>query len=114
MQIVRWIVAAVIFLALLFLSLQNAEPVDLKLFHFVTWQAPLVVVVFAAFAAGVAAGLLAGALRASRLKRQLNRLRRDHARSERDGPARARDAMAGPDAAGAPRQVPPDRLPDGL
>ena len=77
MQIVRWIVGSAVFLALLFLSLQNAEPVTLKFFQLASWQAPLVFVVFVAFAAGVALGLLAGALRASRLKRQLNRLRRD-------------------------------------
>ena len=77
MQIVRWIVGSAVFLALLFLSLQNAEPVTLKFFQLASWQAPLVFVVFIAFAAGVASGLLAGALRASRLKRQLNRLRRD-------------------------------------
>jgi uncharacterized integral membrane protein len=77
MQIVRWIVGSAVFLALLFLSLQNAEPVTLKFFQLASWQAPLVFVVFIAFAAGVAAGLLAGALRASRLKRQLNRMRRD-------------------------------------
>jgi uncharacterized integral membrane protein len=118
MQIVRWIVAAAIFLALLFLSLQNAEPVALKLFHVATWQAPLVVVVFAAVAAGVAAGLLAGALRASRLKRQLNRLRREHARGQRDGPAGPQDAVSAPGAPGAPgaprHHAPLDRLPDGL
>jgi uncharacterized integral membrane protein len=115
MQIVRWIIAATVFLALLFLSLQNADPVTLKFFQFATWQAPLVFVVFTAFAAGVAAGLLAGALRASRLKRQLNRLRREQAHGERSGASRPQDAR--PDAAGAatpPRHVAPDRLPDGL
>ncbi len=76
MQIVRWIIGSAVFLALLFLSLQNADPVTLKFFQLASWQAPLVFVVFIAFAAGVAAGLLAGALRASRLKRDLNRLRR--------------------------------------
>lgn len=77
MPTVRWIVAAAIFLALLFLSLQNAETVTLRVFNFATLQAPLIFVVLIAFATGVAAGLLAGALRASRLKRQLNKLRRE-------------------------------------
>jgi uncharacterized integral membrane protein len=81
MQTFRFIVGAVVFAALLFLSLQNAETVTLKFFHFASWQAPLVLVVFIAFAAGVASGLLAGALRASRLKRQLGKLRRE----QRDG-----------------------------
>lgn len=78
MQTIRWIVAAAIFLALLLLSLQNAEQVTLRFFNLANLQAPLVFVVFIAFAGGVAAGLLAGAFRAARLKRQLNALRREN------------------------------------
>ena len=63
MPVLRWIVGASLFLALLFLSLQNAELVTLKFYHWWSWQAPLVFVVLIAFAIGVAAGLLAGALR---------------------------------------------------
>jgi len=77
MQTVRWIIAATVFLALLFISLQNADTVTLRIFNVANLQAPLIFVVLIAFALGVAAGLLAGALRASRLKRQLNKLRRD-------------------------------------
>ena len=76
MQLVRWVVGAALFFALLFLSLQNSELVTLKFYQWWSWQAPLVFVVLIAFAIGVAAGLLAGALRTSRLKRELNRLRR--------------------------------------
>jgi len=82
MQTIRWIIAAAIFLTLLLLSLQNAEQVTLRVFNLATLQAPLVFVVFIAFAAGVAAGLLAGAFRAARLKRQLNALRRGHRGSD--------------------------------
>ncbi|HTQ00931.1 MAG TPA: LapA family protein [Casimicrobiaceae bacterium] len=78
MAFVRWIVVAVVFVALLYLSLLNSQPARLTFFNVATWEAPLVVVVFIAFACGVAAGLLAGALRTSRLKRQLNKLRREH------------------------------------
>jgi lipopolysaccharide assembly protein A len=77
MALVRWIVGAVIFVALLFLSLQNAELVTLKFYQWWSWQAPLIFVVLIAFAIGVAAGLLAGAMRTARLKRQLTRLRRE-------------------------------------
>ncbi len=77
MQTVRWIIAATVFLALLFISLQNADTVTLRIFNVANLQAPLIFVVLIAFAVGVAAGLLAGALRASRLKRQLNKLRRE-------------------------------------
>jgi uncharacterized integral membrane protein len=78
MHVVRWILGAAIFLALLFLSLQNAAPVELNFFGLARWSAPLVFVVFAAFAAGVAAGLLAGAIRTARVNRQLRELRREH------------------------------------
>ncbi|MEO8344059.1 MAG: LapA family protein [Betaproteobacteria bacterium] len=77
MHIVRWIVGATVFIALLFLSLQNSEPAELKFFNFASLRAPLVVVLFVAFAAGIAMGLLAGVLRAARLKRQVNKLRRE-------------------------------------
>jgi uncharacterized integral membrane protein len=89
MQILRWSVGAALFLALLFLSLQNSELVTLKFYHWWSWEAPLVFVVLIAFAIGVAAGLLAGALRTSRLKRQLNRLSR--AENARGDAAATRD-----------------------
>ena len=87
MQIVRWIVGVAIFLALLFISLQNSETAHLKFFNLVSFEAPLIFVVLVAFASGVAAGLLAGAIRNARLKRQLNKLRRDqHRRAEPPAP----------------------------
>ncbi len=109
MSVVRWIVGATIFLGLLFLSLDNADTVTLRFFRVVSWQAPLVFVVFSAFAIGVALGLLAGALRASRLKRQLNRLRREHRRHpEFAGSARGRPVVAH-QAAAARRRLSPAR-----
>ena len=80
MQLVRWIIGIAIFIALLFLSLQNADTAKLRFFNVATVEAPLIFIVLIAFACGVAAGLLAGAMRAARLKRQLNKLRRDHHR----------------------------------
>jgi putative membrane protein len=77
MQVLRWIVGCTLFVALLFLSLQNSELVTLKFYHWWSWQAPLIFVVLIAFAVGVAAGLLAGAVRSARLSRQLSRLRRE-------------------------------------
>jgi uncharacterized integral membrane protein len=84
MTALRWIVGAALFVALLFLSLQNSDPVTLKFYGWWSWQAPLIFVVLVVFAIGVAAGLLAGAMRAARLKRQLNRMRR--AQQRRDAP----------------------------
>jgi uncharacterized integral membrane protein len=75
-SLVRGIVGAAIFVGLLLFALDNVETVTLRFFRVATWQAPLVFVVFVAFAAGVAIGLAAGVARASRLKRQLARARR--------------------------------------
>ena len=80
MGVVRWIVGGAVFVALLFLSLDNADPVTLRFFRVATWQAPLVFVVLVVFVAGIALGLTAGALRNVRLRRQLKRMRREVAR----------------------------------
>ena len=85
MQVLRWVVGGLLFLALLFLSLQNSEPVTLKFYHWWSWQAPLIFVVLIAFVVGAAAGLLAGAMRSARLSRQLNKLRRDQRHRNLDG-----------------------------
>ena len=77
MGVLRWILIPVVFVALLFLSVQNTQSARLTFFNVAAWEAPLIVMVFVAFACGVAAGLLAGALRTARLKRQLNKLRRE-------------------------------------
>jgi lipopolysaccharide assembly protein A len=77
MSAVRFLVAALVFVALLLLALSNTETVTLRFFHIASHQSPLAFVVFVAFAAGVATGLVAGAARAARLKRQLMRLRRE-------------------------------------
>ena len=114
MQIVRWIVGSAVFLALLFLSLQNADPVTLRFFQIASWQAPLVFVVFVAFASGVAAGLLAGALRASRLKRQLSRLRREHRAGAPRDASLAAGAAPGTVPAASPGYTRLPRMPDGL
>ena len=81
MRTVRWIVGVTVFLALLWLSIQNTDTATLKIFNLVTFQAPLIFVVLIVFACGVAAGLLAGAIKVARLKRQLNRLRREQRRT---------------------------------
>ena len=77
MSAVRFFVAVLVFIALLLLALSNTEPVTLRFFQIGSHQSPLAFVVLAAFAAGVGMGLLAGASRSARLKRQLMRLRRE-------------------------------------
>ncbi len=104
MQLLRWIVGAALFLALLFLSLQNSDLVTLRFYHWWSWQAPLIFVVLIAFALGVAAGLLAGAVRSVRLKRELARMRRgEHARDAASAYLSSAPPAAQP---GAPRSRP--------
>jgi uncharacterized integral membrane protein len=109
MHIVRWLVGATLFLALLFLSLQNSEPAELKFFNLASLRAPLVVVVFVAFASGVAIGLLTGALRSARLSRQVSRLRR-----ERHMPRDLSAVAPGTSPASGPGYDRVDRSHDGL
>ena len=45
MTIIRWLVGSLLFVALLFLSLQNSELVTLRFYHWFSWQAPLIFVV---------------------------------------------------------------------
>ena len=82
MSFVRWTVGIVVFAALLLLSLQNSDLVTVHFYQWFAWQAPLIILLLIAFAAGVAAGLFAGLLRVARLKRQLRRLRSE----QRGGP----------------------------
>jgi len=115
MRAMRWIVGVAVFLALLFLSLQNSELVTLKFYHWWSWQAPLIFVVLIAFAIGVAAGLLAGAMRSARLKRQLSRLRRE--RPQHDASPAPHGAVPGNRAerSGRPVNRPEDTRPlDGV
>jgi uncharacterized integral membrane protein len=98
MAFLRWVAGLSVFLALLFLSLQNAELVTVRFYHWFSWEAPLIFLLLIAFALGVGAGLLAGLLRYARLKRQLGRLRREQrrappsSRAPYDGPDRDRPA----------------------
>jgi lipopolysaccharide assembly protein A len=91
MGLLRWIVGGIVFLALLFLSLQNSELATVRFYHWFSWQAPLIFLLLTAFAAGVAAGLLASLARTARLKRQLARLRKELRRA---------DATTGPQPSG--------------
>lgn len=80
MSILRWIVGLVVFVALLLLALQNAEPVTLHLYDDIGWQTPLIFLLLVVFGAGAIAGLLTGAMRSARLARQVARLRRERGR----------------------------------
>jgi len=59
MRLISWLMRAFIFFALFAFALNNQQPAVVRWFFGVQWQAPLVIVVLAAFAAGCAVGVLA-------------------------------------------------------
>ena len=59
MRILIWLLRGFFFFALFAFALNNRQEVLVHWFFGHTWQAPLVLVVFAAFAAGCALGLVA-------------------------------------------------------
>ena len=59
MRIITWAIRVALFILLLALAAKNTDPVALKFYFGLAWQAPLAVVLLAFFAAGVVLGLLA-------------------------------------------------------
>ena len=106
MRVIRWLVGGVVFLVLLLVALQNADPVTLRFFNVWSWEAPLVFIVLLAFAVGVGCGLLAGAVKVARLSRQLAKARRDHA-ARRVPPPAPHGATPGTSPASGPGFEPP-------
>ncbi len=58
MKYLMWPLKAAIFFALLVFALRNQHSVDVRFFFGTLWRAPLVLVVLAAFALGLAVGAL--------------------------------------------------------
>ena len=58
MKYVLWLLKAAIFFTLFAFALNNQQVVSVNFFFGTLWQAPLVLVVLAAFAAGLALGVL--------------------------------------------------------
>lgn len=68
--------AAVFVVALLF-AIKNAEPVTLQFYFDRSWQAPLVFVVLASFAAGAACGVIACLAPLVRQRREIAALQKE-------------------------------------
>jgi uncharacterized integral membrane protein len=78
MRAITWTVRIAIFLFLLAFAVKNTEPVTLRFFFELAWQAPLVALLLVFFVAGVALGaaaMLGGWLRQ---RREIQQLRRGH------------------------------------
>jgi uncharacterized integral membrane protein len=76
MRVLAWAVRIALFVVLAAFAAKNTDPVSLRFYFDLAWQAPLVAVLLAFFAAGAALGVLAmlGTVLAQR--REMARLRR--------------------------------------
>ena len=95
MRIVTRTAWLLLFILLLAFAAKNTEPVALRFYFDLVWQAPLVLLLLAFFASGAALGLVATLGTVLRQRREVLRLRREQ---------RARPPAAEPDPS---RQIPP-------
>jgi uncharacterized integral membrane protein len=77
MRILPWTVRIALFILLLAFAARNTETVTLRFYFDLAWQAPLVVLLLAFFAAGAVLGLLAALGAVLRQRRESSRLRRE-------------------------------------
>jgi uncharacterized integral membrane protein len=77
MRALLWACRIFIFLFLLAFALKNTDPVNVRFFLDAAWQAPLIIVVLAFFAAGAAFGVLSLIGTVFSLRREVSRLKRD-------------------------------------
>ncbi len=75
MRILTWAVLLALFALLLAFAAKNTDAVSLRFYFDLAWQAPLILLLFGFFLAGVVLGLLARQLTVFRLRRRLRELR---------------------------------------
>jgi uncharacterized integral membrane protein len=78
-----WVLKLALFVVVLTFAVRNTDPVGVRYYFGVEWQAPLVLVLLVAFCAGVLAGLAAALAHIVRQRREIAGLRRDLARPDR-------------------------------
>jgi len=83
MRIFTWAIRIALFVLLLTFAAKNTEPVTLRFYFDMVWQAPLVAVLLAFFTAGAALGLLAMLGTWFGQRREISRLRRNDPAGER-------------------------------
>ncbi len=76
MRIVTWAIRLIVFVLLLAFAAKNADPVTLRFYFDLTWQMPLVVLLFVFFAAGALFGVLALVVPLMRQRREISLLRK--------------------------------------
>ncbi len=78
MRTLTWAIRVVIFLLLVAFAAKNVEPVTLRFYFDLALQAPLVLVLFGFFAAGVLFGILALLTTVLRQRREISMLRKQN------------------------------------
>ncbi len=76
MRIVTWTIRLVVFILLVAFAAKNVEPVMLRFYFDLALQAPLVLVLFGFFAAGVLFGVLAMVGALLRQRREISALKK--------------------------------------
>ena len=85
MRIVVWLLRGIVFLLLFGLAVKNSAPVELRFFLEGAWQAPLSLIILAAFVAGTFVGLTVTIVHSVGERRELRALRRRIADSGEGG-----------------------------
>jgi lipopolysaccharide assembly protein A len=76
MRVISWAIRFALFVVLLALAAKNTDPVTLRFYFDLAWQAPLVALLLAFFVAGAALGLMAMTGTYLAQRREIARLRR--------------------------------------
>ncbi|MBW7859868.1 MAG: DUF1049 domain-containing protein [Rhodocyclaceae bacterium] len=96
MRIVMWILRFLLFFLLFGFAVKNDHLVSLHFFFGNEWKMPLVFVILAVFAAGSILGVTATFVSLLGNRREIGRLRRDLARTEKSLHEVRREAEASP------------------
>jgi uncharacterized integral membrane protein len=86
MRILTWAIRVALFVVLAAFAAKNTDRVALRFYFDLVWQAPLVAVLLAFFAAGAALGLLAMLGTCLAQRREIARLQRHAVPKEKSGP----------------------------
>ena len=86
MRIFTWAIRIALFVVLAAFAAKNTDLVALRFYFDLAWQAPLVAVLLAFFAAGAALGLLAMLGTCLAQRREISRLRRSAVAQEKSAP----------------------------
>ncbi|MBI3067364.1 MAG: LapA family protein [Betaproteobacteria bacterium] len=97
MRFVLWLIKIALFMLVLSFAVKNTDPVTVRYYLGVEWQAPLIFVLLVLFCGGVVVGILASLFFMFRQRREIVALKRElrakaHAASDAAAPPVASDA----------------------